>query len=96
MISVFEDGTTLGLYRDPERTYAEIARFSARDAAAYREISEQARAWMWNEVGETLLSELRKHPEIKRQMGALEREVEAGRLTPAVAARRMLEIFHGR
>ena len=46
MISVFEDGTTLGLYRDPERTYAEIARFSARDATAYREISEQARAWM--------------------------------------------------
>jgi phytoene dehydrogenase-like protein len=46
MISVFEDGTTLGLYRDPARTYAEIARFSARDAEAYREISEQARAWM--------------------------------------------------
>ncbi|MDB6010143.1 MAG: hypothetical protein JWL65_2393 [Gammaproteobacteria bacterium] len=46
MISVFEDGTTLGLYRDPARTYAEIARFSARDAASYREISEQARAWM--------------------------------------------------
>ena len=46
MMSVFEDGTTLGLYRDPARSYAEIARFSARDAEAYREISEQARAWM--------------------------------------------------
>jgi phytoene dehydrogenase-like protein len=46
MMSVFEDGTTLGLYRDWQRTYAEIARFSARDAEAYREISEQARAWM--------------------------------------------------
>jgi phytoene dehydrogenase-like protein len=46
MMSVFEDGTTLGLYRDRERTYADIARFSARDAEAYREISEQARAWM--------------------------------------------------
>src|SRR6201999_1000925 len=46
MMSVFEDGTTLGLYRDPERTYAEIARFSARDAESYREISEQARALM--------------------------------------------------
>src|SRR6202044_1119989 len=46
MMSVFEDGTTLGLYRDPARSYAEIARFSKRDAEAYREISEQARAWM--------------------------------------------------
>ena len=46
MMSVFEDGTTLGLYRDRERTYAEIARFSRRDAESYREISEQAQAWM--------------------------------------------------
>jgi phytoene dehydrogenase-like protein len=46
MMSVFEDGTTLGLYRDRERTYAEIARFSRRDADAYREISVQAQTWM--------------------------------------------------
>jgi LAO/AO transport system kinase len=61
-----------------------------------RRRAEQARAWMWNEVSETLLSELRRHPEIKRQMGVLEREVETGHITPAAAARRMLEIFHGR
>jgi phytoene dehydrogenase-like protein len=46
MMSVFEDGKTLGLYRDSARTYAEIAKFSKRDAQAYRELSEQARAWM--------------------------------------------------
>ena len=46
MMSVFEDGKTLGLYRDSERTYAEIAKFSKRDAEAYRELSEQARAYM--------------------------------------------------
>jgi len=46
MMSVFEDGTTLGLYRDRERTYREIARYSARDAEAYRELSERARALM--------------------------------------------------
>jgi len=46
MMSVFEDGATLGLYRDSERTCAEIAKFSKRDAAAYRELSQQARAWM--------------------------------------------------
>ncbi|MDP2332142.1 MAG: methylmalonyl Co-A mutase-associated GTPase MeaB [Reyranella sp.] len=55
----------------------------------------QARAWMWSEVGETLLAELRRHPEVRRLVGGLEREVEAGRATPAVAARRMLEAFHG-
>ena len=61
-----------------------------------RRRAEQARAWMWSEVGETLLAELRRHPEVKRLVGGLEREVEAGRATPAVAARRMLEAFHGR
>lgn len=61
-----------------------------------RRRAEQARAWMWNEVGETLLSELRKHPDVKRLVTGLEREVENGRSTPAAAARRMLEAFHGR
>jgi LAO/AO transport system kinase len=61
-----------------------------------RRRAEQARAWMWNEVGETLLAELRKHPEVKRLVSGLEREVEAGRSTPAAAARLMLEAFHGR
>lgn len=46
MMSVFEDGTTLGIYRDRERTCAEIARFSAKDAAAFRRLSEQAAAWL--------------------------------------------------
>jgi LAO/AO transport system kinase len=56
----------------------------------------QARAWMWNEVGETLLAELRRHPEVRKLVGGLEREVEAGRTTPATAARHMLQAFHGR
>jgi LAO/AO transport system kinase len=61
-----------------------------------RRRADQARAWMWNEVGETLLAELRKHPGVKKLVVGLEREVEAGRATPAAAARRMLEAFHGR
>jgi LAO/AO transport system kinase len=51
---------------------------------------------MWNEVGETLLAELRKHPGVKKLVVGLEREVEAGRATPAAAARLMLKAFHGR
>ena len=75
-----------------------IERFRKAVGAAgiARRRAEQARAWMWNEVGETLLAELRKHPEVKRLVGGLEREVEAGKTTPAAAARRMLEAFHGR
>ena len=71
-----------------------VAAVGAKGTARRR--AEQARAWMWSEVGETLLAELRRHPEVQRLVGGLEREVEAGRATPAVAARRMLEAFHGR
>ena len=46
MMSLFEDGKTLALYRDRERTRAEIARFSRRDADAYVHIAEQAAAWL--------------------------------------------------
>jgi LAO/AO transport system kinase len=61
-----------------------------------RRRADQARAWMWNEVGETLLAELRKHPGVRKLVTGLEREVEAGRATPAAAARLMLKAFHGR
>ena len=71
-----------------------VAAVGAKGIAQRR--AEQARAWMWSEVGETLLAQLRRHPEVKRLVGGLEREVEAGRATPAAAARRMLEAFHGR
>lgn len=43
---LFEDGQSLSLFRDRERTAAEIARFSKRDAEAYRRLSEQAGAWL--------------------------------------------------
>lgn len=46
MMSVFEDGTTLGLYRDRERTCAEIAKFSARDAEAYRWLADKAAGYL--------------------------------------------------
>ncbi|HVY83136.1 MAG TPA: NAD(P)/FAD-dependent oxidoreductase [Steroidobacteraceae bacterium] len=46
MMSVFEDGTTLGLYRDRERTCAEIAKFSKKDAESYRRLADQAAAWL--------------------------------------------------
>jgi phytoene dehydrogenase-like protein len=46
MMSVFEDGSTLTMYRDPKRTAAEIAKWSTRDAAAFLRMSAQAAAWL--------------------------------------------------
>jgi phytoene dehydrogenase-like protein len=46
MMSVFEDGSTLAIHRDRERTCAEIAKFSQRDAEGYRRLSAQAAAWL--------------------------------------------------
>jgi LAO/AO transport system kinase len=54
---------------------------------------EQARAWMWSLVEEGLHQRFREHPEVARQVEALERDVETLRMTPARAARRLLDAF---
>jgi len=46
MMSVFEDGSTLKLHRDREKSAAGIARFSKHDAEAFRRVSLQAAAWL--------------------------------------------------
>jgi phytoene dehydrogenase-like protein len=46
MMSVFEDGSTLALYRDPARSAAQIAKYSKRDAEAFLRLSAQAAAWL--------------------------------------------------
>ena len=46
MMSVCADGTTLAVYRDRERTCAEIAKFSRRDAEAFRRLAAQAAVWL--------------------------------------------------
>jgi len=46
MMSVFEDGQTLGVYRDREKTCAEIAKFSKQDAEAFRWLADKAAAYL--------------------------------------------------
>lgn len=46
MRSIFEDGSSITLYRDRQRTHAEIARFSTHDAEAYVRLAEQAARWL--------------------------------------------------
>ena len=55
----------------------------------------QALAWMWSEVGESLMAALRAHPGVARQVKDLEAEVQAGALTPTAAAERLLRVFRG-
>lgn len=46
MFSVFEDGRSIGQYRDPHRTAADIAKFSQKDAEAYLRLSRTAAKWL--------------------------------------------------
>jgi LAO/AO transport system kinase len=55
--------------------------------------SAQARSWLWDEVRETLLDELRTDPAVAELTPALEARVTAGSLSPAAAAARLLERF---
>jgi phytoene dehydrogenase-like protein len=46
MMSVWEDGTTLPLYRDANKSAEAIGKFSARDAETFLAMSEQAAQWL--------------------------------------------------
>ena len=54
---------------------------------------EQARTWMWSLIEEGLGRRFREHPGVAARIQGLEAEVEASRLTPAGAARELLDLF---
>jgi len=60
--------------------------FTARRAA-------QARAWMWSEVNDSLITALQNDPEVRKQIPALEAAASEGRIPPTSAARQLLDIF---
>ena len=53
----------------------------------------QARAWMWSEISEGALAALRRDAGLGALARGLEREVAAGRIAPAAAARQVLGRF---
>jgi LAO/AO transport system kinase len=53
----------------------------------------QARAWMWSETSESLLTALKEHPEVRRRLPALENAVTEGRLPPTLAAQQLIDSF---
>ena len=55
----------------------------------------QARAWMWNEVTESLMASFLAHPDITHRLADCERAVAAGTVTPTAAATTLLDTFLG-
>lgn len=53
----------------------------------------QAKAWLWNEITESLLEFLKNDERTRRGIEALENKVASGELSPWVAAQEMLERF---
>lgn len=57
---------------------------------------EQAVAWMWAELGDSLLSRLKAHPAVTEQLPVLESQVKSGEIDPTVAAEQLLNSFLGK
>jgi LAO/AO transport system kinase len=54
---------------------------------------QQSRSWMWTLVEEGLRELLRSHPAVTERIAVLEKDVAAQRITPAAAARALLDVF---
>ncbi len=70
-----------------------------RDALGGDEIvsrrAGQARAWMWREVGESLMEELRGERRVANLVAELETRLAAGEVTPGAAAEALRAAIHG-
>src|SRR5437764_1122762 len=57
--------------------------------------TEQARAALWSEIGDTLLDHFRTSPVIAEHLATIEEQVTTGTRTPSAAARQLLAAFLG-
>jgi LAO/AO transport system kinase len=55
--------------------------------------SRQQVDWTWAMVRDALMTRLRDHPEVRAITPEVERDVQEGRLTPTLAAERVLKAF---
>jgi LAO/AO transport system kinase len=83
-------GDGLGALWDKVQEFRALMEQSGQLAAKRQ---EQLRRWMWSMVEARVLDALRTHPEVKRRVPALEADVLAGKLTPTLGARALLEAF---
>jgi LAO/AO transport system kinase len=84
------DGQGIGAVWDAVGEFHRLARDSDRFEARR---AEQAARWMWDEITETLMAELRADDGIRAILEHLENEVRAGTLSPSGAAHRVLARF---
>jgi LAO/AO transport system kinase len=55
--------------------------------------ADQALTWMWSEVQDSLIADLKDDPEVQKQIPALEAAASSGRIPAATAAERLLDIY---
>ena len=55
--------------------------------------STQATAWLWSEIGDTLIDRFRSDPAVANRLQSVEEDVAAGRVTPGRAATALLDTF---
>jgi len=55
--------------------------------------AQQARAWMWTEVRDSLIADLQAHPAVRERLAGLEDAVSEGRIPAAKAADQLLQIY---
>ncbi len=66
------------------------------DGAIVHRRADQAKAWMWNEIRENLLTAFQADPAVRAELTALEDAAAASSsVTPGAAARRLLALFRG-
>jgi LAO/AO transport system kinase len=58
--------------------------------------AQQARAWLWEEISANLMDVLKSDADVNTRLPEIERRVIEGTLTPAAAARSLVETFAGR
>ncbi|MZR29288.1 methylmalonyl Co-A mutase-associated GTPase MeaB [Sneathiella sp. DP05] len=74
---------TIGKYR--------AARGSDNELADQRR--DQAVAWMWSELGDSLMARFRAHDVVAARIKQMEADVKAAQIAPTTAAEKLLEIF---
>jgi len=73
-----------------------VLRFRRRQATQGRLAARrraQDRAWMWERIDSGLRERFRTHPAIAATLPRMSDDVQAGRLAPSVAARRLLDLM---
>lgn len=63
------------------------------DGELARRRAEQAKSWLWAELSDSLLANLRKDTEVNAMLPGIEQRVASGELAPTVAAHQLLRRF---